>query len=57
MEIIPINAIFTGSNVLFNNCPFLTNDNDLTSLILQLVCHAVKSKHLNKCYQFSDTRS
>ena len=40
MGIIPINTIFA--------------ENDLTSLVLQLVCHAVKSKHLNKYYQFSD---
>ena len=60
MGIIPINTIFAGNNVFFNNRPFLkilTNENDLTSLVLQLVCHAVKNKHLNKYYQFSDARS
>ena len=51
MGIIPMNAIFAGNNVI------LTNENDLTKLVLQLVCHAVKSKHLNKYHQFSDTRS
>ena len=57
MGIIPMNAIFPGNNVLFNNHPYFTNKNDLTSLALQLVCHAVKSKHLDKHFQFSDTRS
>ena len=47
MGIIPINTIFAGNNVFFNNRPFLkilTNENDLTSLVLQLVCHAVKKQ-------------
>ena len=51
MGIIPMKAIFAGNNVI------LTNENDLTKLVLQLVRHAVKSKHLNKYHRFSDTRS
>ena len=41
---------FRWKQCFFNNRPFtiFTNKNDLTRLVLQLVCHAVKSKHLNK---------
>ena len=50
MGIIPMNATFVGNNVI------LTYENDLTKLLLQLVCHVVKSKHLYKYSRFSDTK-
>ena len=51
MGIVLINKISAGNNVFFKSAPLrkiFTKKNYLTSLVLQLVCHAVKSKHLNK---------
>ena len=47
VAIIPMNAIFVANSVI------LTYENDLTKLLLQLVCHEVKSKLLNKYHRFS----
>ena len=48
-----MNAFFAGNNVflIITLRKIFTNKNDLTSvtsLVLHLVCHSVKSKHLNK---------
>ena len=55
MVITPIDAIFNENKVFrFNNYICF---NHLISLVVQLVCHAVKREHHNIAYQFSHTRA
>ena len=60
MGIIPKDAIFNESNVFFSIIApgkSYIYDNDSISLGVQPLCHAAKSEHRNRNYQFSYTRS